>query len=280
MINMIKADFYRLIRSKGIYIAILILLLIIGMDIYTVQPGNVGLKVDTEVDTDFENEMSNMTYEEISALTISEFREIMLRTKGYALDRDILACNMNLYYIFIFVAVIVIAAEFSGSTVKNTLSSAINRSRYFLSKVVFVNLCCVGLFFLNTYIMYFANILFNNRDLASDFDVITQVTLLQLPPILALTSILAGLAFILKKTAAFNTFVIPFILIFQLLLNVASAFFKIKEEWLTYELQQMLIRMTLEPSKNYILHSYFVCAVIIIVFYLIGYLSFKKTEIR
>ena len=276
MINMIRADFYRLIRSKGIYIAVFILLLMIGADIYTLQPGYVGMKVNIEI----ENEMSDMTYEEISALSISEFREIMLRIKGYALDRDILACNMNLYYIFIFVAVIVIAAEFSGSTVKNTLSSAINRSRYFLSKVVFVNLCCVGLFFLNTYVMYFANILFNNRDLASDFDVITKVTLLQLPPILALTSILAGLAFILKKTAAFNTFVIPFILIFQLLLNVASAFFKIKEEWLTYELQQMLIRLAFDPSKNYILRSYLVCAVIIAVFYSVGYLSFKKAEIR
>lgn len=276
MINMIRADFYRLIRGKGIYIAVFILLLMIGMDIYTVQPMNVGLKVDTEI----ENDLSDMTYEEISALSISEFREIMLRTKGYALDRDILACNMNLYYIFIFVAAIVIAAEFSGSTVKNTLSSAINRSRYFLSKVVFVNLCCVGLFFLNTYVMYFANILFNNRDLASDFDVITKVTLLQLPPILALTSILAGLAFILKKTAVFNTITIPLILIVQILLNVASAFFKIKKEWLIYELQQMLGFLTVDPSGSYILHSYLVCAVIIIVFYLTGYLSFKKAEIR
>ena len=250
----------------------------LGIDIYTVQPGSLGVHVTAGATV--ENEISNMSYEEIQALKISEFREIMLRTKGYALDKDILACNMNLYYIFIFVAAVIVAAEFSGSTIKNTLSSVINRNRYFLSKVVFASLCCLGFFFLNTYIMYFANILFNNKALASGSGVVTKITLLQLPPILALASILTGLAFILKKTAVFNTIAIPLMMVIQLLLNLMGIFLKIKEEWMAYELQQMLVLLTGDPSGSYILHSYLVCAVIIVVFYSIGYLSFKKAEIR
>lgn len=278
MINMLKADFYRTIRSKGIYIAIFILLLFIGIDIYMVQPGSVALQINTGVE--IENELNDMTSEELQALSMSDIRDIMLNTKGYALDKDIIARNMNMYYIFIFVAAIVVAVEFSGSTVKNTLSSAISRHRYFISKVVFANICCLALFFLNTYIMYFANILFNNKNLASSLGTITEVTMLQLPPILALASILTGLAFILKKTSVFNTVAIPLTMVFQLLLNLFASLFKIKEEWLDFELQRMLVNLTNNPSASYVQHSYLVCAVIIVVFYLAGYLSFKKTEIK
>lgn len=278
MINMLKADFYRMIRGKGIYIAIFILLLFIGIDIYQVQPGSVALQISTGAAV--ENEMNDMTQEELQSLSMSDARDIMLNTKGYALDRDVLACNMNLYYIFIFVVAIVIAVEFSGNTIKNTLSSAISRHRYFLSKILFVNICCLVIFFLNTYVMYFANILFNNKNLASSLGTITEVTLLQLPPILALISILTGLAFMLKKTSIFNTVAIPLVMVFQLLLSLFATFFKIKEEWLEYELQTILVNLTDNPSASYVWHSYFVCAVIIAVFYLAGYLFFKKTEIK
>lgn len=278
MINMLRADFYRVIRSKGIYIALFILLLFIGIDIYIVQPGTVAIHVDTG--NVAENEMTDMTSEELQDLSMSDMREIMLNTKVYELDRDILACNMNLYYIFIFVAAVVIAVEFSGNTIKNTLSSAISRRRYFLSKVIFVNICCLIIFFLNTYIMYFANILFNNRNLASDLGTITQITLLQLPPVLALVSILAGLAFLLKRTAVFNTVAIPLVMVFQLLLNLAGMVFKIKEEWLGYELQRMLVNLTHDPSGSYVLKCYLVCAMILVAFYLAGYLAFKKSEIK
>lgn len=278
MINMIRADFYRVIHSKGIYIALFILLLLIGIDVYMVQPGSIALGIGTE--TVMQNEMADMPIEEIQNLSIGDIREIMLNTKGYVLDRDVLAYNMNLYYIFIFVAAIVIATEFSGNTIKNTLSSAISRRRYFLSKVFFVNICCLVIFFLNTYIMYFANILFNSKELASDLGTITKVTLLQLPPILALVSILTGLAFVLRKTAVFNTVVILLAMVFQLLLNLAAMVFKFKEEWLGYELQRMLVNLTHDPTQSYVLKSYLVCAIIFVVFYLAGYLAFKKSEIK
>lgn len=278
MINMIKADFYRLIRSKGIYIAIFILLLMIGVDIYTVQPGSIALQINTGIEA--ENELTDMSDAEYQALSMGDLRKIMLNTKGYAFDKDMLATNMNMYYLFIFVAAIVIAVEFSGNTVKNTLSSAISRRKYFLSKAVTVNIGCLVIFFLNTYIMYFGNILFNNKNLASSLGEVTKITLLQLPPILTLISILTGLAFMLKKTSIFNTIAIPLAMVFQLLLSLLTTLFKIKEEWLEYELQTMLVKLTGNPSHSYLWHSYLLCAVIIVVFYLAGYLFFKKSEIK
>ena len=262
----------------GIYIAFAIMLIMIALDIYSVSAGTVGIHVSTGAS--IENELGDMSYEEINSLSMSEYRKIMLETKNYKLDRDILSANINLYYIFIFVGAVIVTADFSGGCVKNTLSSAISRRKYFLSKLACVSLCCVTLFFLNTYIVYFANLIFNNSDLASSIGAVTWISLLQLPPILALSSILTGLAFILKKTAAFNTVTIPLVIIAQTLMNVLSFFLKIPEKIFNYELQRMLMNLSSDPSVKYVVQSYLVCAVIIIGALLLGWSFFKKAEIR
>lgn len=278
MINLIKADFYRIVRGTGIYIAFVIILLMIGLDIYTVEAGSLGMHIESPENT--ESDLDAMSYDEVQALSLGEYRQIQLESRNAKLDIEILANNINLYYVFIFAAALGIAVDFSGSCVKNTLSSAISRKKYFLSKLVFVTLCCLIMFFFNTYIAYFANIIFNNRNLASDIGTVTKISLLQLPPILATISILTGFAFALKKTAAFNTVTIPFIVLVQMLLNLMGTFFKIPAKVFEYELQRMIINLAMEPSTKFILQSYAVCAVIIIIFTLIGWFSFKKSEIR
>lgn len=285
MINMIRADFYRLVRSKGFYIAILLLLLVIGLSIQEVQPVYLGLRrsagdMSLETTADIQSELDEMSYEEIQALSESEYREIRLRTKGYELDRDILSVNINLYYFFIFFAVIILTADFSGSSIKNTLSSAISRNKYYFAKLGFISLCCIILFFLNTYIVYFANVVFNGKNLASSLETVTKISLLQIPSMLALASILTGIGFMVKKTAIFNTITIPLILVFQMMLGFAAFIFKIKDEYLYYELQLMIGKLANNPSDGFILHSFLVCIAVIIVFNLLGYLSFKKAEIR
>lgn len=285
MINMLRADFYRTFRGKAIYIALVILLFMIATGIYTVQPGYLGISATVGDSSEYEstaqeNVMGDLTYEEFTAMSIRDLRKLMLKTEGYELDRDILSNNMNLYYIFIFVAAISIAADFSGSCVKNTLASAISRKKYFVSKVVFVNLCCVMLFFLHTYIVYFANIIFNNKNLASSLETVTKISLLQLPVVFALASILTGLAFALKRTALFNTVTIPLIMIFQLLLRLTSTLFKIKAKYLVYDFQMMFIKLANNPSHDYKVNSYLLCAGVMIAFYLLGYLTFRKTEIK
>ena len=291
MINMLRADLYRLLRSKGFYIAVFILLLIIGVSIYMVEPGHVGMagtvgEISYETDLDIQNVsnkeyvMNEMSYKERQELSASQFREIMLKVEGYELDRNILAVNMNLYYIFIFFAVIILTADFSGSSVKNTLSSAISRNKYYFTKLCFISLCCIVVFFLNTYIAYFANILFNGRKLASSLETVTKISLLQLPAMLALASILTGIGFMVKRTAIFNTVAIPLILVFQMVLSLAASIFKIKDEYLYYEFQIMIGKLANDPSNSFILHSCLVCIAVIIVFNLLGYLSFIKAEIK
>lgn len=275
MINMMKADFYRLVRSKVFYIAIAIMILMIGCSIYFVQPGHMALGIG-QTDTS----ISGKTLDEAASLSMSELRELMLHAEGYQLDKDILAANMNLYYIFIFIAAIVLTVDFSSGGVKNTLSSAISRNRYFFSKILFINICCVALFFLNTFIVYYSNIIFNSRNLASDIETVTKISLIQLPAILAFISVLTGIGFIVKKTAGFNTITILFMTIVQLLFTLCIKVFKMKETFMDYEFQTMVIKLANDPSDTYILHSYLFCAAIIVIFNLLGYMFFKKAEIK
>lgn len=284
MINMIRADLYRIFRGKGIYIAMLIMLAMIGASIYNVGPGTVGMvEVDGVSTSQYSAEngvLGDMSYEQVQNMSTKEFRKAMLKVKGYELDRDILAVNMNMYYIFIFVIALVITTDFSGGCIKNTLSSAISRKRYFSSKAVLIFGLSTAFFFLNTYIVYFSNIIFNNKNLSSSLWTVTKVTLLQLPPAFALMSVLLGIAFLTRKTAVYNMITIPFVIVFQLLMAFAIGTLGLDKKYINYELQIMFSKLAWDPSNHYILNSYLVCAVIIIVCSLLGWLSFWKTEIK
>lgn len=284
MINMIKADFYRVFKGNAIYIAIFLMLAMIAMSIYNVSGGSVGQASvggisTTEYDLNVDN-LEGYDYEEIQKMSMSEYRKVMLMAKNYKLDKSILASNMNLYYIFIFVAALAITADFSTGSIKNTLSSAISRRKYYVSKIIFVNLVCIILFFCNTYLAYFANIMFNSKNLASGIGEVTKITMMQIPEVLALVSLLVGIAFLTKRTAIYNMISLPFIIVFQLILGLIVHIFHIKETYIYYELQLMFGKLAGKPSGRYVLYAYLLCAVILLFCYLCGWLSFRKTEVK
>lgn len=282
MMNMIKADLYRIVRSFGLYIGIAIMFLMIAMSIYLVQPGSISMGTvgDTST-TDFDDTAADdLTAGALENMSMSDLRELMLKSEGYELDRDILGHNMNLYYVFLFVAALAVTVDFSTGSIKNTLSSAISRRRYFFSKLALITLGCLLLFFLNTYAAYFSNLIFNGSKVASSLWTVTKISLLQLPPILALTSILAGLAFTLKKSSIFNVVAIPLVLVFQLLFNLAVRLFNIPQKYVFYELQIMLGRLASDPSVGYVRNCYLLCAGVIAAFTLLGYVSFRRAEIK
>lgn len=281
MMNMIKADLYRIVRSFGLYIGIAIMFLMLSMSIYMVSPGSISMGTVGDTSTGGSGtELDDLTAGELEDMSMSGLRELMLKSEGYELDREILGQNMNLYYVFLFVAALAVTVDFSTGSIKNTLSSAISRKRYFISKLALITLGCLLLFFLNTYATYFSNLIFNGKNVASSLWTVTKISLLQLPPILALASILAGLAFTLKKSSIFNVVAIPLILVFQLLFNLAVRLFNIPQKYTFYEFQIMLGRLASDPSAGYVRNCYLLCAGVIAAFTLLGYVSFRKAEIK
>ncbi len=289
MINMIKADFYRVFRGAGIYIGLGLLLLLIAMSVYDVSPGYVGVSGGlTGDESDGEGTVPSggnpmiegMTYEEVSAMSVSEYRKLKLTAVEYELDRDILGSNINLYYVFIFLAAVVVTADFSAGCTKNTLSSTVCRRKYFVSKVITVFLLALLLFFLNTYLVYFFNLIFNGRNFTSSLWTVTKISLLQLPPMLALVCVLLGIAFSVKKTSLYNTIAIPLDVVLQLVLMAAVQLFGAPSKIFSYLFQNMFDMLAGEPAGRYLLESYGICAAVAVVFITVGYLAFQKAEIR
>ena len=267
MINIIKSDSYRIFRGTAIYIAIGIMLLTISISIYNIQPGFIGnasvgdINIENFKTSNYDEVMSEYTSDDFKAMSLADYRQVMFKVKGYKLDRDILGTNINLYYVFIFAAALAVTVDFSSCSITN-------------------NLMCLIFLFANTYIMYFANIIFNTKQFSSDISEITKITVMQIPPVLALAAVLTGIAFITRKTAVYNTVTIPLIMVIQLVLNLVASALSLKEKYLQYELQLMLAKLANNPTQSYMINAYLLCGGIIVLFYTSGWLSFSKAEIK
>lgn len=283
MFNMIKADNYRTFKNLALYIGIGIMLLMLAVSIYICEPGNMGMVIEINGESlvpELESPIDNIPLDELTNMSVSEIRKYAMELGDYQLDRDILRHNMNIYYIFIFVSVIVITSDFSTGAIRNTLSSAISRRKYFISKTVYVLLLCTAILFANTYICYFANFIFNKGKLSSDLWIMTRTTLMQLPIMLALACLLIGVAFSLKKTSTFNVISIMFGIIFPLIYTTIMNLLDIDAKYYKYIFDNMIANFAGNPDKGYIATCYAICGVLIIASITIGWLGFKKSEIK
>lgn len=277
MLNIIKSDLYRIFRGKAIYVILIIISLLTVVNVVGLSAGHVGINTGSNIsleDTELLQELSN-------AKSLTEYRSILKSQGAFALDMDIVGKNINLYYIFIVIVVTVLTVDFSNKSIKNTLSSAINRKKYYLSKLFLTLGLCTFIVLFNNYFSYFLNLIVNGHQFSSSFIDITRLTIIQMPLIYGIISLLVCLAFVFKKTSMFNTVSIPFIMAIQLLVMGITNLFKIKADWFyNYEVQFALNNLANNPANNYVLKCILLGFAYIIIFNLIGYYSFKNTEIK
>ena len=244
------------------------------------QPGYIGLTSSDTISGD--SMVDDETGLELSATnSISKTRKILKETDGYPLDSAIIGTNVNLYYMFIIIVVGVLVTDVSHSTAKNTLSSAISKKKYYLSKLFTSCLLCIGLVLLNNYGTYIFNRLINGAKFSSGIEKITKYTLVQLPIMCGIISLLVCMAFLLRKTAAFNAVSIPFVMAAQIVIMGVSALFSIKSNHIMeYEYQFMLSNLVTDTSFSYIMKSITLAIIYIVVFNILGYNVFRKSEIK
>ncbi len=277
MINMIRADLYRITKNPVFYIAVGIVLIMLTVSIVVAQPGTLGTANASVLE---DTEMMQMNMDELNTMGLSDMRNFMLGIEGYKLDKEILAVNMNLYYVFIFISVLIITTDFSGGSVKNTLSSSIRRSRYFISKSVITFIICLIFFLANNYLAYFSNLIFNGKKVSSNLALITKISIIQMPAIIAIIAFLTGTAFIIRKTQIYNVIVIPVVMVYQIIAQLLTNVFGVSRVIVDYELQNMLSSLSSDPSGSYIRNSYIICGIITVVFLAAGWLIFRKSEIK
>lgn len=277
MMNMVKADLYRILKGKAIYITILVIILLSAVSIIGLSAGHIGLSVSSNVDLSD----SEFTEKLMKAKTLKEVRNVMKSGGAFPLDKDEIGQNINLYYLFIVIVVITLCTDFSNKSIKNTLSSAITREKYYFSKALFIFGICTILVLFHNYVFYFANLLINGKDFASSILEVTKLTMIQMPLIYGIISLLICFAFLFKKISTFNTVAIPFVMAFQLLVMGITNLFKIKADWFyNYEIQFALTKLANNPTNEYIMKCVLLGLIYIVVFNLIGYYAFKKTEIK
>lgn len=278
MLNIIASDLYHIKKSFAVYIALFLVLIMSVISIVGMSAGHIGLSVGQSNinlnDTEFIEELSK-------AKSLQEVRKVMQRDGAFPLDKDIIGQNVNLYYVFIIITVIVLVTDFSNKAVKNTLSSAVSRKTYYLSKTIIIFGICTILILFSNYFSYFLNLIVNGESFSTPFWEFTKITLVQLPLLYGIISLLICFAFLLKKTSLFNTISIPFILLVQIIVMAITNLFKIKADWFyNYEIQFALSKLTDNPSNKYVMTCIILGIIYIVLFNLIGYFSFKKTEIK
>ena len=279
MLNIIKADLYRIFKGKAIYVAIIIILVLASVSCFSMSPGHIGINTSFEEQPLVQDEeLLNKVYETDSIL---ETRKLMKEYGAYPLDKGQLGANANLYYIFIIIVVTVLVTDLSNSTAKNTLSSAIKRKKYYLSKLI----TCIGLgtflVLINNYGSYLINLIMNGREFSAGLLEIMKLTILQLPCFYGIISLLVCIGFCFRKTGTFNSITIPLIIVVQLILTGISTLFHLDTtNILNYEFQYIIGNLIANPSNTYILQTLVLAIFYIIVFNVIGYRVFRKTEIK
>ena len=279
MLNVIKSDLYRIFKGKSIYVAIIIILILASVSCFSMSPGHIGVNTSFEEQPLIEDEeILNKVYETDSIL---ETREIMKEYGAYPLDKAQLGANANLYYFFIIIVVIVLVTDLSNSTAKNTLSSAISRKKYYMSKLI----TCIGLgtflVLVNNYGSYLINLIMNGKEFSAGILEITKLTILQLPILYGIISMLVCIGFCFRKTGTFNSITIPLIIVMQLVIMGCSSLFHLNaNNILNYEFQYIIGNLITDPSNTYILKTLVLAVFYILIFNVIGYRVFKKTEIK
>ena len=278
MLNIIKSDLYRVFRGKAIYIAIAFILILASISCFSMSPGHIGIVSSAIEQTEYDDELLEKVYETDSLM---ETREIMKEYGAFPLDKTQLGANANLYYFFIIVVVIVLVTDLSNSTAKNTLSSAISRKKYYLSKLI----TCLGLgtllVLINNYGSYIINLIMNGKEFSAGLLEITKLTILQLPILYGIISMLVCIGFCFRKTGTFNSITIPLIMVIQLIIMGVSTLFHIDvNNILNYEFQYIIGNLVANPTNTYILKTLALAALYIVIFNYLGYSVFRRAEIK
>jgi ABC-type transport system involved in multi-copper enzyme maturation permease subunit len=153
---MMKADLYRITKSKSFYIFWIVNAILYLINIAAKDFGGINFGGPSFVPEDVK------------------------------MDIGAVAMNFNFYFLSILPVFGIIIAEFSEHTIKNTITSAISKAKYFLSKYVFALLYTAAAYLFSNYAFYFINRMVNGSEYSSALSDFSASLFSQLPLMLAI----------------------------------------------------------------------------------------------
>lgn len=288
MKRLIKADLYRIIHGKAIYVVFIIMLFSSILAAFGMSPPIVfSIASEPSSVTELEEKKEYdeyfkylMTMPDDPDINITTIREHMLSFKYFKADKEILSGNLNLYYIIICLAVIIITSDFTSGSYKNAITITSNRKKYYNAKFITTALMTLFIHTVNTFIVCIVNHFINHGKSDSKLSEIAIIYLLHCFPLIGLSSLLVFLAFFFQKTAVFNSVAIPLCIGYQLIIAIPNLL-NIRTKLLTrFEMQSIISALAYIRTPDYIIPSLIYCACMIVICYFAGLLYFTRAEIK
>ncbi|NLT09649.1 MAG: ABC transporter permease subunit [Ruminococcus sp.] len=283
MLNIIKSDLFRMFRSKGIYIIFFVLLLMAVISAIAKEPGTIGTVNIRTIEEMDDIEMQNDNDDEDITVTLEKLMEKKTEEDKQRLPLEFIGTNMNLYYLILFAVSIVLTSDLSNKTVKNTLSSIVSKRTYFFSKLILTASITLILLFANTLIFYIVNIIINSDAYQCPLSRMLKATIVQIPIMMGLTSLLMLITFVFRNSAIYNGIAIAGVVTFQLILLLVFSTGKVPalDTFIRkYELQQALYELAVYPETFHTVICTVMGTAITIFSLALSYKVFQQSEIK
>lgn len=202
MIRLMKADLYRLVHTKGIYIVLLAIIAFVGISVSSEIVGTMGVKSESAMES---RSQGSSTWNMAVALTSASFSSSIL------------------IYLFIVFFVVVLGYEFSQRTYKNTLTSGASRIAFVISKY-FTQLLTL---FVGTFLYFATTALFAFLKYGTEGIIVGDVlrdTVIAMVSLSFCVSVIFSLATLVLFLTTSNIISVVFIIIYPILIQLTYMF--------------------------------------------------------
>lgn len=260
MLNLIKADIYRIFSSKTVYVTFICLMIFTALGALEGGVGTVG------------------TFNE----SLDVLMQQELELSGSLVQLYQMATADNLFYFFLPILVVLISVDFSNGSVKNILARGSSRTKYYIEKLILTTLICSFFVFVyEVFPLVIGTARFGIGDWFEKFNY-WKILMTQVPIYWAFMSLGVCIALTVKKTSRLNAIYISMSIVMQLLISVLISFNQRFEKLFDFELSILIRKYAFVEnitSEN-IIFSWMVSICVIIVTTVVGIILFKKTDIK
>ena len=261
MFNLIKADIYRILRGKALWVTFGLLLT------HSVFVGITGAIGTVGISTEETFEIAEMVAEV---------------TSGSSIQLGNMSTGDLLFYFILPIIVMVVSVDFSNGAIRNVLSRGVSRVEYYLSKLLLAMLLSSFLMLLFLTMPMIVGTVFHGFGNVFETYSYFRIVLTQLPVYYAVVSIGTFIALTLKKTAVLNAVYIPMFIVAQIILSIIMYNSNSFDFLANYELGLLLSKYVgVEVITNSNILSTFIYTICVIIGTTgLGIFLFNKSEIK
>jgi ABC-2 type transport system permease protein len=270
MINIMRADIYRIVRGKALYITLSVLLAVVLLN------SAAGAGISTGINYDSVDLLQNADLDELENMELSDFLQ---RPTGAEAPFRAMASADSLLHIMIVLLYLIGSVDFVYGAAKNTLDSGVPRIVYYGSKLLLSCIACTLLFIVYILLSTAAATLVSGFGGMPD-GFITDILKIFLPQLwLCLAVTCAGNFFVfLTRSGAFVGVFIAFLLappVVILMLTFLNEWFNNLFDYeLTVSLGK-LVHTSEHMAKTLLVGAGYIAASVIG-----GYLVFRRAEVK